>query len=210
MGFDINYSNFFSVKMKDITEIQIVESQIIRHKKAILCYWIMDLSHVFWIRGEACERFCNHTAQLDEKNGHFYYCYSFYSNGCCSHRFYWFVWIFLFSLFILQKNKTSVSFLSNTEVFNREQNKTLLKRPYARVRKFLCRQNDLLITSVYDTLTRYETSHVDRTRTAHFIIIIPFLNIFKLRIKSNTVYPPDSDFMSCMCHVFHLMACHYW
>lgn len=144
MGFDINYSNFFSVKMKDITEIQIVESQIIRHKKAILCYWIMDLSHVFWIRGEACERFCNHTAQLDKKNGHFYYCYSFYSNGCCSHRFYWlygfFFFLFLFFKRIKHQFHFSLALKFSTEsktkrssFIPKRSQKTLCRR----VRKFI-------------------------------------------------------------------------
>lgn len=142
-----------------------MDSQIIRHEKAIHHYWIMDLSHVFGIRGEACEQFCSHTVQLAEtQQRHFYYRCSFYSNGWYSHRFDWLNGLFFPSLFILQKNKTSVSFISGTEVFNREQHKTFLvqsesflkdfKRTYA-MRKLISHQyfqTDPLITSVYDTL----------------------------------------------------------
>ncbi len=169
-----------------------MDSQIIRHEKAIHRYWIIDLSHVFGIREEACEQFCSHTVQLAEtQQRHFYYCCSFSSNGCYSHRVDW-----LYGLFF-QNIKTSVSFLSSSEVFSREQHKTLLvqsesflkglKRPYA-LRKFISHhyfQTDPLITSVWHT--RWDTC--GQEKHCHF----SFLH-FQIVMDSNTVMRGFSNF----------------
>lgn len=225
--------------MKDITETQIVDSQIIRHEKAIHRYWIMDVSHIFGIRREACEQFCSHTAQLAETwQRYFYYRCSFYGNGCYSHRFDWLYGLFfLFFKRIKHRFHFSLALRFSTESNTKSCPRSKWVIP-KRFQKTLCNEkvhfpslfSDRSFNNISLWHIRCDISHVDRKHT-DICCCFFFLWHFQIVMESNSVmhyyqnvvfvFPIFIGFfkrlsnrlrflVSCMCHVLHLMACHYW